>query len=1154
MTSESERAKALFQEAIENIPKTKWEDFLEEHCPDNYVRQRVRDLLSAHEGMDSLLDRQPATAPLSISESPGDTIGQYKLLQNIGEGGFGVVFMAEQAQPIRRTVAIKVIKPGMDTKEVIARFEAERQALAIMNHPNIAKVFDGGATESGRPYFVMELVKGVTLTKYADENQLSTEDRLALFSQICRAVHHAHQKGIIHRDLKPSNVLVTLHDGVPVPKIIDFGVSKAISQPLTERTMFTQYGQVIGTPQYMSPEQAEMSGLDIDTRSDVYSLGVMLYELLTGQTPFTSEEIRRAGLNEMRRLIREQEPVRPSNILETFDKATATAIASHRASRPEQLRRSLRGELDWIVLKSLEKDRNRRYDTAISFANDVENHLNNEPVSANPPTFTYQCSKFYKRYRGACRVALVIGALLVATTMISTTFWMKAESARQRMELAMREKVEAAQIAQDAAVAEHAAKASAQSTLSLLIRMLSKAGTNPETNQEFTVSEALSSLATVSQEASPKQGSEESEVGPFPATVLAELHRALGKAYVKAGRHQLALEHLEIARERCREVLGNNSPQLAECLRFIGEVKQSPTTMLEAIEIYQGLGLRSKTLETRTSLGKMCLKNNELLLAEEQLQIACEEYKEISPQFIVANLPHLVLSRVYRQKDDIALETDWFHRALRIAINAYGEDTEEWFRIATSFYENRQYRDSEFAFRVVLHLNDENDRNIQELALFRLSVSCRKIGELDLAIQFMTETYESTSAAGSAWAADRARALGGLYNVKGDFARAAALFADAVRWELKKSTNTDDFETSQLLLVAERSPEAKTTAYEFAQELIRLEPDDEINDMNLASTLGFMRLAGYDVGTGQEQILGNRLLTHFESLAGLGEFDAALEFSTKWVPYLLQKGNKERAAWQQARCTRLLYQCLDFPEAVKSHRKAIELAADPTQREWLNYELAMILHFNGQQKEAKALAAQTFREVHQLNIAGSYIAHKLADRFCLAQLAIIAEQKEDGARKFLESMQWINTDELGKFALRCMNLALGMAHEDIGDHLQAIDAYEVAMKMEYEFPSYPQYHFDDRLIELLDQTNQSDRGIEVFTSVLETRLTDLPDRHPVIGLTKLRLADVMIRGGKEVGRAKELLAQSRETMKMHRITPERIFDRIDRLAEQASTQ
>ena len=332
--------------------------------------------------------------------------------------------MAEQEQPIRRRVALKVIKLGMDTKAVIARFEAERQALALMDHPNIAKVLDAGATDTGRPYFVMELVRGVKITDYCDQNNLATEQRLDLFVQVCHAIQHAHQKGIIHRDIKPSNILVTVHDGKPLPKIIDFGIAKATAgQELTDKTLFTAFEQFIGTPAYMSPEQAEMSTLDIDTRSDIYALGVLLYELLTGQTPFDQQELVAAGLSEMRRIIREQEPVRPSTRISSLAAADQTTLAKRRNLEPPQLIHLVRGDLDWIVMKCLEKDRTRRYETANGLAHDVLRHLNNEPVAARPPNRLYQFQKLVRRNKLAFSAAAAVLLALLVGLGIAAVGW-----------------------------------------------------------------------------------------------------------------------------------------------------------------------------------------------------------------------------------------------------------------------------------------------------------------------------------------------------------------------------------------------------------------------------------------------------------------------------------------------------------------------------------------------------------------------------------------------------------------------------------------------------------------------------------------------------------------------------------------------------------
>jgi serine/threonine protein kinase len=353
-------------------------------------------------------------------EGPGAVIGRYKILQQIGEGGFGLVFMAEQTEPVSRKVALKVIKLGMNTKQVVARFEAERQALALMDHPNIAKVLDAGATDSGRPYFVMELVKGIPITKFCDLNKLKPNERLGLFIQVCSAIQHAHQKGILHRDIKPSNILVTLHDGEPVPKVIDFGIAKATNQKLTEKTLYTSYAQMIGTPAYMSPEQAEMSGLDVDTRTDVYSLGVLLYELLTGTTPFPEKDLLQKGYAEMQRVIREVEPPRPSTRMSTLQGPQRITVARDRSSRPESLGRELSGDLDWIAIKALEKDRRRRYETVNGLIQDIRRHLNHEPVSAGPPSVIYRTRKFVQRHRVGVLAGAALVLALVAGTLVST--------------------------------------------------------------------------------------------------------------------------------------------------------------------------------------------------------------------------------------------------------------------------------------------------------------------------------------------------------------------------------------------------------------------------------------------------------------------------------------------------------------------------------------------------------------------------------------------------------------------------------------------------------------------------------------------------------------------------------------------------------------
>ncbi|MBI2950123.1 MAG: protein kinase [Verrucomicrobia bacterium] len=437
MNPDREAEISIFNAAIELISTKERARYLDEACKDNPDRRRrIEALLQAYEASPDLLETDLTASDGTdarthrLTEDIGATIGRYKLLQKIGEGGFGVVYMAEQREPVKRRVALKIIKLGMDTKQVVARFEAERQALALMDHANIAKVLDGGATETGRPYFVMELVRGIPLTQFCDENHLTTEERLKLFVQVCQALHHAHQKGIIHRDIKPTNILVTRQDDRPVPKVIDFGIAKATQQELTEKTLFTQFRQLIGTPAYMSPEQAQWGHMDIDTRSDVYSLGVLLYELLTGRTPLDSRDLMNAGYDEICRRIREQEPPLPSTRVSTLADAERGVIAERRRADPRRLGTLLRGDLDWIVMKALEKDRTRRYESTNDFAEDLQRFLASEPVTAAPPNTLYRFRRFTRRHKVSMAVAGIIVALLISATALSSWLAVRALDAR----------------------------------------------------------------------------------------------------------------------------------------------------------------------------------------------------------------------------------------------------------------------------------------------------------------------------------------------------------------------------------------------------------------------------------------------------------------------------------------------------------------------------------------------------------------------------------------------------------------------------------------------------------------------------------------------------------------------------------------------------
>ncbi|MBK7403777.1 MAG: serine/threonine protein kinase [Phycisphaerales bacterium] len=544
-----QRADQIFYEARQ-MPDAERAAYLDGACGvDLSLRSKVEALLAADAAAGSFLATaglgDPTVALTPSGEQPGQTIGRYKLLERIGEGGFGSVWAAEQREPVRRRVALKIIKLGMDTKQVIARFEAERQALAMMDHPNIAKVLDAGSTEAGRPYFVMELVKGVPITEYCDKEMLDTRGRLDLFMKVCHAIQHAHQKGIIHRDIKPSNVLVTLHDGVPVPKVIDFGIAKATNQELTEKTIFTQHRQMIGTPAYMSPEQAEMSGLDIDTRSDIYSLGVLLYELLTGTTPFDGKSLMEAGFAEMMRIIREETPHKPSTRLSSLGD-TGTRTAEQRRVDLQRLGTLLKGDLDWIVMKCLEKDRTRRYETANGLAADIQRHLSDEPVTAGPPSTSYRLRKFVKRNRGRVIAAGVIAAALVLGVVGTSTgmAWALREKGRadteaNRATAAATEAHDNELKARDEAERAERELTRANEIKGLIKDMLTSVTPEEAKGQDTTL------LKKILDDASQRLDKDEIK----DELVAAELHHVVGNVYLSLGLYPQAETHLTKAVE-----------------------------------------------------------------------------------------------------------------------------------------------------------------------------------------------------------------------------------------------------------------------------------------------------------------------------------------------------------------------------------------------------------------------------------------------------------------------------------------------------------------------------------------------------------------------------------------------------------------------------
>jgi len=583
--------KEIFAVAVE-LPVEERERYLRQACRDvPGLQSEVASLLNssdAENAMHSQLGAQTTVVNLESPPKPvrsekrnpndhgvGSQIDRYKLLQLIGEGGFGMVYLAEQEEPVVRKVALKLIKLGMDTKQVVARFEAERQALAMMEHPNIARVFDGGTTDFGRPYFVMELVKGVPITEYCDANKLTPSERMELFIQVCNAIQHAHQKGIIHRDLKPNNVLVTLHDGKPVPKVIDFGIAKALNQRLTEKTLFTEFKQMIGTPAYMSPEQAEMSGLDIDTRSDIYSLGVLLYELLTGSTPFDAQKLRRAAFAEIHRIIREEEPPRPSTRLGTMG-ATLSAVAADRRSDPRKLIRFVQGELDWIIMKAMEKDRSLRYETVSVLGLDVQRYLRDEPVSAGPPSALYRLKKLARRHKKAVVVATTFSLILAASTTISSLEAVRATRAQRLAESnARRADYEAnnakAEAAKQGAITRFFKDILASANPVKLTAELRARG------REVTLKQALDEAAR-----KVELGSLKSQ--PF---IEASVRYTIGNTYYDLGDYEAAEKHLRKCVEILRAIHPHGSHELSMAQAHLADALAAQRKVSDAESYYR---------------------------------------------------------------------------------------------------------------------------------------------------------------------------------------------------------------------------------------------------------------------------------------------------------------------------------------------------------------------------------------------------------------------------------------------------------------------------------------------------------------------------------------------------------------------------------------
>jgi tetratricopeptide (TPR) repeat protein len=576
MKNDNRSEETLFQAAI-NLPEGQARTaFLDQACAgDDALRKRLETLLEAHERNTSVVDvsvllpnQEGLRLNFPTKEYPGQVIGRYKLLQKIGEGGMGVVYMAEQEEPVRRRVALKIIKLGMDTWQVVARFEAERQALALMDHPNIARVFDGGATEAGRPYFVMELVQGVPITTYCDKNKLPARDRLKIFIQVCQAIQSAHQKAIIHRDLKPSNVLVTLHHGEPMVKVIDFGVAKATNQKLTEKTLFTNHAAMIGTPAYMSPEQAEMSSLDVDTRTDIYALGVILYELLAGSLPFPEQRLRSLGYGEIRRVIMEEEPERPSTRLGTLTLEQKSVVARNRGEGLATLCKLLQGDLDWVAMKCLEKDRRRRYETALDLAADLKRHLENEPVTARPPSAAYRLGKAFRRNK----LFFTAGAAVMAALVLGIAFssWQAARANKEA-----RRANAAVQAAMKIAKEANASAEEANAVSLFMADVFRSADPDyTNSNRNITVIQCLA-IATNKLET-------DFHAAPF---AKARLESTLGKTYFGLGLYHEAVSLFEKSLAFCRTAYGPEGTNTLVNMNHLGLAYSKTDRIKEAIKI-----------------------------------------------------------------------------------------------------------------------------------------------------------------------------------------------------------------------------------------------------------------------------------------------------------------------------------------------------------------------------------------------------------------------------------------------------------------------------------------------------------------------------------------------------------------------------------------
>jgi serine/threonine protein kinase/tetratricopeptide (TPR) repeat protein len=728
--------------------------------------------------------------------TPGALIGgKYKLLEELGSGGMGVVYLAEQVEPVRRRVALKIIKLGMDTRQVVARFETERQALAVMDHPNIAKVFDAGATETGRPYFVMELARGIPITDYCDRHRLCTRDRLELYVGVCQAVQHAHQKGVIHRDLKPSNILVVIQDDRPMPKIIDFGIAKATDHRLAQRTLFTEQGQLIGTPEYMSPEQAEMSGLDVDTRTDIYSLGVILYELLAGALPFDARKLRSAAFGEIQRIIRETEPPKASTRLSTL-KDTKSEIAEKRGTDPGSLVRMLRGDLDWITMKAMAKDRTRRYSTASELAAEVERHLRHEPVTAGPPSAVYRMRKYVRRHKlGVAAAAVVLLAVLVGTAGTTIGFLRAVRAEKKAVEEA----------------------ATATRVSDFLVDLFKVSDPSEARGNTITAREILDRGA--------KKVEEELAGQPL---VQARLMDTMGQVFHSLGLFNQALPLVKSALDTRRRVLGNKNLEVTASLQNLGYLLVAKGDYAAAEPLLQeSLAVRKELLggnhpvvaANLAALGEVNYDKGDLVKAEEyyraslaiRRQTLGDTHREVSD-----GLNDLAIT--LKAKGDYDEAESMYRESLAIRRKLYGEDhpaiAQSLNNLGMFLYQmflnkKNDGTEAEQLLRQALAMNQKmlgNEHPEVSTNLNNLALLLRDKGDYDQAIALFREVTEldrKNLGDDHPYVANRMNSLASALVKKGDYKSAEELFLKAIAIQRKTFSEKGwEIATTKLLLGA----------------------------------------------------------------------------------------------------------------------------------------------------------------------------------------------------------------------------------------------------------------------------------------------------------------------------------------------------------------